>query len=208
MRSGSVPAPKADDLAIADEPGRRRDLELEIFGVLRPLPFTAPRRHSVERMKGRQLIGIDVDDIDLFPGCPTPAGAERLMGDELDRLLALSCEARCQAEMIRVTVGHVHRVHVVDGEVHRLQPGRQRVEFGRCGQARIHQRDAAVVHERVAVDVAEPGHLDGELDAQNVGSDLGDLIGRGLLLLLERPGGGRRHPPRILDRPVKYGPRS
>ena len=43
--------------------------------------------------------------------------------------------------------------------------------------------DAALVLEDVAVDVAEAGHVDRQLAAQDAGGDLGDLVARRLLLL-------------------------
>jgi hypothetical protein len=57
----------------------------------------------------------------------------------------------------------------------------------RAGEAGIDDGEAALVFERVAVDVPQAGEPDGELHPQDAGSDLGDLRGGVLLLLLRRP---------------------
>ena len=56
----------------------------------------------------------------------------------------------------------------------------------RAGQARIDEGEAALVLQRIAVDVAEPGHGDRQLHAKDAGRDLGDLFAGWFLLLTPR----------------------
>ncbi len=70
------------------------------------------------------------------------------------------------------------------------QPRRQGAVGVRAGQTGVDEGDAAFVLQGVAVDVAEAGHGDRQLQAQHTRADLGDLLGGRLLLLAHR----RAHP--------------
>ena len=138
---------------------------------------------------------------------------ERTVRDELGaRLLR---DAPGAAEVVGM------RVRDDDGvDVRSLKPAdfsRVLSAFHDCGpgQPGVDDGEAAVVEEAVRVHVAEAGHPDRQLHAQDAGRDLDDLLGRRLLLLLlrlRRPGcpvGVTRptrhvgHALRLLDRPVK-----
>ena len=65
-----------------------------------------------------------------------------------------------------------------------LEPRLERLPRLRTGQAGVDDGEAAVVEEAVHVHVPEARHPDRQLHPDHARRDLGDLVGRGLLLLL------------------------
>ena len=88
------------------------------------------------------------------------------------------------AEVVGVAVGDHHGVDPRQRHVGPRQPVEQAVPRLRSGQPGVDDGEAALVLERVAVDVTESGEHDRQLHPQDAGCDLGDLLGGGLLLLL------------------------
>jgi hypothetical protein len=86
----------------------------------------------------------------------------------------LAREARRAAEVIGVRVRDDHGMDIA-----RLQVGLREARSGapstcRARQARIDDRGAALVGNRIAVDVAEAGQPDRQLHAQHASRQLGD----------------------------------
>ena len=79
-----------------------------------------------------------------------------------------------------------------------LQPLHQRRPGLGPGEAGVDERESRLVLEGIGVDVAEPGHRDGELHPEYAGRDLDHLFGGRLLLLLRIDGFG--HPGTLLGR--------
>ena len=90
------------------------------------------------------------------------------------------------AEVVGVRVGDDDGVDVAQLEPGGLQPGLERLPGLRTGETGIDDGEAALVEEAVRVHVAEAGHPDRELHAQDAWRDLDDLLARRLLLLLLR----------------------
>ena len=86
-------------------------------------------------------------------------------------------------EVIGVAVCDDHRVHPADRDAGGGEAGAQLLERRPAGQTGVDERDAALVGDDVAVDVAEAGHVDRQLAAQHTGRHLGDLRDSVLLLL-------------------------
>jgi hypothetical protein len=109
-----------------------------------------------------------------------------------DLRVRLPGEARGAAEVIRVRVRDDHRVDVLRPESGLSEPVLDRAPGVGTGHAGVDDGGAALVEQRVHVDVTEARHPDRELHAQHVRSDFRDLALRRLLLLSVRPRHGRR----------------
>ncbi len=181
-----------DDLGVLDAPrGPWRREEVVVAHLLEPRPpigvghvlLASPRSGAPGVRRGvfeRRLVLRRV-----------PPGAERLVRDQLGP--DLGPHPSGAAEVVGMRVGDDHGVHP-------LQPGARPVEpidevpprlLAR--KARVDDRDAPLVLEGVAVDVAEARHVDRQLHAQHARRDLGDL-GGGVFLLLAA---GLVHPGRL-----------
>jgi hypothetical protein len=108
-----------------------------------------------------------------------------------------------------------HRVDVVRAQVGTREPGLQDLPGARAGQAGVDDRGAAIVWDRIAVDVAETGKPDRQLHPEHAARQLGDL-GPGRLLLLtsrhryddsQKPAEGARRPEMTLT-PARCSPTS
>ena len=114
------------------------------------------------------------------------------MADDLGARLVP--QASGPAEVVRVAVGHDDGVDAGHREAGLGEAGGQGAVGLGARQAGVDERDAASVLQGVAVDVAEAGHRDRQLQAQHARADLGDLLRGRLLLLAHR----RAHPGRVL----------
>jgi hypothetical protein len=92
-------------------------------------------------------------------------------------------EAHGAAEVVGMGVGHDDRVDVLHLETRLAQALLHDAPGGGAGEARVDDRGAFGVQDRVAVHVAEPGKVDGELHPEHVRGHLDHLGARGLLLL-------------------------
>ena len=89
----------------------------------------------------------------------------------------LSGEPVGAAKVIGMGVGDDHRVHVACARQARLlEPLLENPPGAGSGQPGVHHGRALGVDDGVAVDVAEPGHPDRQLHAQDVGGDLRHLV--------------------------------
>ncbi len=114
---------------------------------------------------------------------PVEHRAERLVRDDVGA--GFVAESHGAAEVVGVRVGDDDRVDVVDGEAGAPETVDEMVPRLGAGEAGIDDGDAPLVLQHVAVHVAEPRHVDGQLGPHDSGGDLADL-GRRLLLLLLR----------------------
>ncbi len=117
-------------------------------------------------------------------------GGEGAVGDELRCRLPL--DPPRAAEVVGVRVGDDDGVDVADLEAGLAEAGLQGPPRRRARQPGIDHRQPPVVKEPVGVDVAQSRHPDRQLHPDDVGSDLGDLLGGRFLLLFSRPGRCRR----------------
>jgi hypothetical protein len=97
-------------------------------------------------------------------------------------------EAHGTAEVVGMGVGDDDGVDVLHREARLAQPVLDGLPGARPGEARIDDRGAFGVEQRVAVHVAEPGQVDGELHSQHIRGDFGDLLRCRFLLLSLRHG--------------------
>ena len=105
--------------------------------------------------------------------------------------MRLAGDATGAAEVVGVRVRDDDGVDVAQLEAGALEPRLERLPGLRTGEPGVDDGEAALVHKAVGVDVAEAGHPDRELHAQDAGGDLDDVLARRLLLLLlrlRRPG--------------------
>ena len=146
------------------------------------IPVAAPRRwipRTVAAELGR-LFDVDVRRIGDVPQQP-----ELAVGDDVRA--ALPPHPAGPAEVVGMAVGDDHRVHPAHGDPGGRQPPAELAEHAATGEPGVDDRRPAFVLEDIAVDVPEAGHVDRQLTAQHPGGDLGDVVGRRLLLLTSRP---------------------
>jgi hypothetical protein len=114
---------------------------------------------------------------------------ERTVRDQLGARLA--GDAPGTAEVIGMRMRDDDGVDVTQLEAGGLQPGLERLPRLRAREPGVDDSEAALVEEAVRIHVAETGHPDRQLHAQDAGGDFDDLLARRLLLLLlrlRRPG--------------------
>ena len=111
------------------------------------------------------------------------------MRDQLG--VCLTGDATGAAEVVGVRMRDDDGVDVAQLEPGGLQPGLERLPGLRTGEPGVDDGEAALVDEAVRVHVAEAGHPDRQLHAEDAGGDFDDFLARRLLLLLlrlRRPG--------------------
>lgn len=92
-------------------------------------------------------------------------------------------DSRCASEMIRMGVRDDHGVDVTRLHADLLQPVLERPPGRWAGETGVDDGYSFGIHDRVAVDVPEPGEADRQRHAQHVGRDFDDF-GRGGFLFL------------------------
>ena len=174
------------------------------LGFRRAQPLGAPRRPLVERAAGRDVLGVDVDDVgpEVRVG-REPAGEGRMhhhLGAHLLGQLART------PEVVGMAVGGDDGMNIGQLQVGVGQSLPEHRPRRFAWQAWVNKGHPSIVEQGIAVHMAKAGHLDGQLHAQHAGTDLFHLgVGRQLLLLgRARARIGRLgHGARVLDRPVK-----
>ena len=160
----------------------------------------APRRLDVPRQVRVGVVEVVVEGLAGEVEGVEP-GLERLRRD--DAGTGRLGQQAGGAEVVGVRVGDEHGVDPRHRDAGRLEAGAEGVPAGLARQTGVDEGDAVAVLQEVGVHVAEAGQVDGQLQAQDAGRHLRDLVGGGLLLLLgdlRRPGTGRpgvrplRHP--------------
>ena len=155
----------------------------------RPAATSAPRCRFGEvplHRRGAIVGRVDVEGGGILVSGeigPVEHRAKRLVRDDVGA--GFVAQSHGTAEVVGVRVGDDDRVDVVDGEPGAPEAVDEVVPRFRAGEAGIDDGDAPFVLQHVAVHVAEPRHVDGQLCPQHSGGDLGDL-GRRLFLLLSR----------------------
>ena len=112
---------------------------------------------------------------------PLPAVPESAVGD--DRWSDVRRVQPSDASVvIEVTVRRDDAVDACDVDVDLAQPVSQDFVAHPIGESGVDQCDALVIAQRVAVDMAEPGEVDRQHDANDAGCDLGWVIVSSALL--------------------------
>ncbi len=189
-----VAARQRDRLGVV-EPEVRPQLDAPEHAPLvgrRSRHVAAPRRAPLEHTLVELLLAADdrLEGVEVVGLGRIPEHAEGAVAD--DTRLGVVVQPDRAAEVVRVAVRHDDRVHPGQRDPGELQATEQCVVRLWAGETGVDEGETLAVLEHVAVDVAQPGHVDRQLHPQHTGRDLGDLLRRPLLFLATGSVGGGR----------------